>query len=92
MGCLTPEQKQKALRDSVVGEYEFTNIGEEYYKHVYLENGIREYYRNGNNQNKNLKWSIVGKEKHIFIRCYFICYRWMPTKRSHKNSWNSISE
>jgi len=60
---LTPEQKQKALRDSVVGEYEFKADGVTG-KQVYLENGIREWYENGKKQTEN-KWSIVNGEIHV---------------------------
>ena len=59
----TPEQKQKTLRDSVVGEYEFKADGVTG-KQVYLENGIREWYENGKKQTEG-KWSIVNGEIHV---------------------------
>ena len=61
---LTPEQKQKALRDSVVGEYEFKDENGNPYTFVFLENGVREYYLNGNKRRGD-KWSIVDGEIHI---------------------------
>ena len=42
---LSPEQKQKALRDSVVGEY-VSKEGSPAYRYFFLENGIRESYIN----------------------------------------------
>ena len=63
VGCLTPEQKQKALRDSVVGEYERKPNGDTY-KDVYLENGIAEWYVNGKKQVEG-KWSIANGEIHV---------------------------
>ena len=56
VGCLTPEQKQKALRDSVVGEYEFKDENGNPYTFVFLENGVREYYLNGKKRRGN-KWN-----------------------------------
>ena len=59
VGCLTPEQKQqKALRDSVVGEYEHKRSDGTIVKAVILENGVREWYENGENQGES-KWSIL---------------------------------
>ena len=55
---LTAEE-QKALRDSVVGEYEFKHL-----KLVYLENGVSEYYIDGKKLDES-KWSIVDGEIHI---------------------------
>ena len=66
IGCLTPEQKQKALRDSVVGEYEHKEGG---HKFVFLENGTAEGYVNGNRQKaEEYKWSIVDGE--IYLHWY----------------------
>ena len=59
VGCLTPEQKQKALRDSVVGEYEWKKGGD---KKVFLENGTAEGYVNGKKLKEVFKWSIVDGE------------------------------
>ena len=60
---LTPEQKQKkALRDSVVGEYEFENDGSTY-KLAILENGVLEYYSNDEKVG-GVKWSILDGEIH----------------------------
>ena len=53
----------KALRDSVVGEYERKPNGDTY-KDVYLENGIFEWYVNGKKQ-VEYKWSIVDGEIHV---------------------------
>ena len=65
VGCatLTPEQKKlEALRDSVVGEYEWKSKDGNTYKKVFLDNGIEEYYINGKKQ-WELKWSIGGFTK-----------------------------
>ena len=62
VACLTTEQKQKTLRDSVVGEYEYKLNGDTG-KQVYLENGIEESYRNGKKLAES-KWSIVDGEIH----------------------------
>ena len=64
VGCetLTPEEK-KALRDSVVGEYELKEDGNTF-KVVYLENGVFELYTNGQKQGEN-KWTIVDGEIHF---------------------------
>ncbi len=70
VGCLTPEQKQQeALRDSVVGEYEFkSDIIDGYtIKYVLLENGVRVWWENGENQGES-KWSIVNGEIHLDTR------------------------
>ena len=59
-GCatpLTPEQKQKALRDSAVGTYEEKQDGDTY-RLVLLENGISERYANGKKEEKEGKWKI----------------------------------
>ena len=58
VGCLTPEQKQKALRDSMVGEYEFKNRDGDTYKYVFLDNGVFEGY-------EKAEWSIVDGEIHV---------------------------
>ena len=63
VGCMTPEQNQKTLRDSVVGEYEHKKRG---HKYVFLENGAAEGYVHGNRQKaEEYKWSIVGGEIHV---------------------------
>jgi len=51
VGCITPEQK--ALRDSVVGEYEFKNDYGDTSKLVFLENVIIEGYVNGKKQKES---------------------------------------
>ena len=59
-GCatpLTPEQKQKALRDSAVGTYEEKQDGDTY-RLVLLENGIVESYKNGKKREEEGKWKI----------------------------------
>ena len=63
VGCLTPEEKQKRLRNSVVGEYELKNVNGNTFKYIYLENGIEESYRNGKKLAES-KWSIVKVEIH----------------------------
>jgi len=63
VGCLTPEQKQEALRDSVVGEYEFKFVNGDIWKRVFLDTGIVELYRNGQKL-PEANWSIVDGEIH----------------------------
>ena len=58
---LTPEQKQKALRDSAVGTYEGKNVGDTL---VLLDNGVLEAYRDGEKRNKEGKWKVVDGEIH----------------------------
>ena len=65
VGCLTPEQKQKRLRDSVLGEYEFKDKNGITFKDVFLDNGVREYYINGKKLEREDKWSIVKGEIHV---------------------------
>ena len=60
---LTLEQKQKALMDSVAGEYEQNILGTTH-KHVYLDNGIFKWYLNDEKKRENM-WSIVKGEIHI---------------------------
>ena len=60
---LTPEQKQKALRDSVIGEYEFKEEGDTI-KLVFLENGVFKSYENGQRIAED-KWKIVNGEIHV---------------------------
>ena len=62
------EKQQKALRDSVLGEYELAYKGQKAWKgntsrQVFLENGLSEWYLNGKKR-EELKWSIVDKEIH----------------------------
>ena len=57
---LTPEQKQKALRDSVVGEYEGKSGNTS--KLVFLENGVLEAYDNGKKHDVDAKWTIKNGE------------------------------
>ena len=67
VGCatLTPEEKQqKALRDSVVGEYERKNGNGDTFKYVYLENGVCEVYYNSNKR-AALQWSISNGKIHV---------------------------
>ena len=63
VGCLTPEQKQKALRVSVAGEYE-RKWKDRTDKLVLLDNGVREWYINGRKENE-AKWSIANGELHV---------------------------
>ena len=62
---LTPEQKRKALRDSVIGEYERKEDGDTF-KNVLLENGILERYTNGKKSDEH-KWKIVDGEIHATL-------------------------
>ena len=61
VGCLTPEQKQKALRDSAVGTYEGKNVGDTL---VFLDNGVLEVYNDGEKRNEEGKWKVVDGEIH----------------------------
>ena len=65
VGCetLTPEQKEKAFRDSVVGEYEIKLFAVPS-KYIFLENGVREYYKNGKHI-KEHKWEMVNGQIHV---------------------------
>ena len=65
VGCatLTPEQKQKALRDSVVGTYEAKEF-EETFKLVLLENGKFKTYLNGE-KGFEATWELVEKEVYL---------------------------
>ena len=67
----TPEQKQKRLTDSVVGQYEFKREDGVTTKLVFLEIGIRVVYVssprlniNGRKQ-QDAKWSVVKEEIHV---------------------------
>lgn len=92
VGCattLTPEE-QKALRDSVVGEYEFKHDTDTF-KQVYLENGICESYvigREGSEKESppisapldwQNRWSIVNGEIHVrrwfYLSHYMVVYK-----------------
>ena len=64
VGCVTLTPEEKALRDSVIGEYEHKKPNGYTIKHVYLENGIREWYDNGKKV-LEVKWSIVDGEIHV---------------------------
>ena len=61
---LTPEQKQKALRDSAVGTYEGKNVGDTL---VFLDNGVLEAYNDGEKRNEEgqQKWEVVDGEIHV---------------------------
>jgi len=59
---LTVEEK-KALRDSVVGEYEYKLNGDTI-KQVLLENGIGKDYENGKLTDEG-KWKIVNGKLHV---------------------------
>ena len=64
VGCLTSEQKQKALRDSVVGEYE--QVAKDTHKLFLLENGKAELQVNGKKPHVS-GWSIVNKGNPLII-------------------------
>ena len=77
-GCatpLTPEQKQKALRDSAVGTYEEKQDGDTY-RLVLLENGISERYTNGKKEEKEGKWKI-SEEGELHDNTYSNRYIWV---------------
>ena len=61
---LTAEQKQKALRDSVVGEYELKTGDGETIKYALLDNGVLEYYENGVKSESKGKW-VISKNKEL---------------------------
>ena len=68
VGCatLTPEQKQKALRDIVVGEYGYVNNdNNDTWKYVFLENGVYEWHQDGKKVETEYTWSIVYGEIHL---------------------------
>ena len=97
---LTAEEKQKALRDSVVGEYEGKNPFGRFSKLVFLENGVRVRDANGKKQGE-YKWSIVDGEIHIeHILAWIAVYRINPDKsitriaviRGGKRKEDSIKE
>ena len=58
VGCLTPEQKQKALRDSVVGEYEFKDEKDTRFRMRVLENGVLKSNIKDKQREEDFKWSI----------------------------------
>jgi len=60
---LTPEQKQKALRDSAVGTYEGKDVGDTL---VFLDNGVLEAYEDGEKEEEG-KWKIINKEIYLEI-------------------------
>ena len=62
-----------ALRDSVLGEYEFKENGV-ITKWVFLGNGVREWYDNDKKRGEN-KWSIVDGEIHIVFFDFTRSYR-----------------
>ena len=64
VGCLTPEQKQKTLRDSVIGEYE--QVPKNTSKIFLLENGKAELQVNGKKPHVG-GWSIVNKGNPLII-------------------------
>ena len=66
VGCLAPEQKQKDLRDSVVGEYEYMNTVGDIHKAVFLDDGIVEEFENGRKLVES-KWAIVNGEMQVDV-------------------------
>ena len=58
--------KELTLREKVIGTYEWKSRAITYI-HVYLENGIREYYTNGKKGSTKQKWSLVQNEIHVKI-------------------------
>ena len=63
---LTLEEKQKALRDSVVGGHEHVYKEGGTQKWVFLEDGVYEWYEDGKKQLED-KWSISNGEIHAAI-------------------------
>ena len=57
------EQNQKALRDSVVGEYELKEDGDTF-KFVLLENGVFQWEEDGEKGDEH-KWTIANTEIHV---------------------------
>ena len=69
VGCgkeLTAEEKQKALRDSVIGGHEHVYKEGGTQKWVFLEDGVYEWYEDGKKQLED-KWSISNGEIHAAI-------------------------
>jgi len=65
VGC---GQRNLTLEEQkIVGTYEIKKYGKDMYRIILLDNGIMEEYENGK-KDKELKWSIVGKEIHIEYR------------------------
>ena len=69
VGCATLTPEEKALRASVVGEYEIKHEDGETHKHIYLQHGDYEQYFNGEphlneTQLFRFKWSISNGEIH----------------------------
>ena len=71
VGCETLTSEDKALRDSVVGKYEYKYINGDTIKWVSLGNGVSEHYINGKKV-LNGKWSTENTEIHIIIDSGYI--------------------
>ena len=72
---LTVEQKQKALRDSVVGTYENKKVNsfglQSTIKHAYHKNGVFEHFGNDELEAKGT-WTVVGEEVHLAMNGKYI--------------------
>ena len=73
MGCATLTPEEKALRESVVGEYKYmaprppgakSSVSGPIRTRVFLENGVYEAYYGGEKQEEH-RWKIVNDEIHV---------------------------
>ena len=77
--------KDDLLELDIVGEYEFTNRVGDTYTQVFLENGVYEHYRNGD-EFPEAKWTVSNGQIHIKyppsdnIYSYRIIYRINPDR------------
>jgi len=72
---LTAEEKQKALRDSVVGEYEWKKESGLTLKWVFLANGDLKSTMNISGESHEIKWKIMNREIHTYDRGFIGVYR-----------------
>ena len=75
----TPEQKQEALKDSVVGEYEHKYEDGYKMKYVFLKNGNVEWHSNDKNIGEE-PWTIENGEIRISTIGLICVYRINPDK------------
>ena len=83
VGCATLTPEEKALRDSVVGEYELNKDGHTA-KFAFLANGIVESYENGKKAEDVMEtvWKIENGELHMISTVMF----WEPNSNI-KSTW-----
>jgi len=72
---LTAEEKQKALRDSVVGEYEWKKESGLTLKWVFLANGDLKSTMNISGESHEIKWKIMNREIHTYDWGFIGVYR-----------------